>query len=105
MGIGCIDPRFLDLGTTYLDLGTSCRFTPDERAPGTHWIGGWVDSTAGLDDMEKLKFLTLPGLELRPLLFRPQYIVVIPIYIYTEKNYNLIRLHRISSANVKYFSG
>jgi hypothetical protein len=20
-----------------------CRFTPRERSPGTHWIGGWVD--------------------------------------------------------------
>jgi hypothetical protein len=29
------------------------RFTPGERAPGTHWIGGWVDPRAGLDDMEK----------------------------------------------------
>jgi hypothetical protein len=29
------------------------RFTPDERAPGSHWIGGWVDTRAGLDDMEK----------------------------------------------------
>jgi hypothetical protein len=28
------------------------RFTPGERAPSTHWIGGWVDSRAGLDDME-----------------------------------------------------
>jgi hypothetical protein len=26
------------------------RFTPGERAPGTHWIGGWVDPTAGVDD-------------------------------------------------------
>jgi hypothetical protein len=42
-------------------------FTPGERAPGTHWIGGWVDLTAGLEDLEKRKFLTLPGLELRPL--------------------------------------
>jgi hypothetical protein len=41
------------------------RFTPAERAPGTHWIAGWVDSTAGLDDLEKGKFLTLLGLELR----------------------------------------
>jgi hypothetical protein len=41
-------------------------FTPGERAPDTHWIGGWVDPRAGLDDMEKRKFLTLPGLELRP---------------------------------------
>jgi hypothetical protein len=42
-------------------------FTPGERAPGTHWIGGWVDPTAGLDDVEKRKFFTLPGLELRSL--------------------------------------
>jgi hypothetical protein len=27
------------------------RFTPGERAPGTHWIGGWVDLWAGLDDV------------------------------------------------------
>jgi hypothetical protein len=29
------------------------RFTPGERAPGTHWIGGWVDPRASLDDVEK----------------------------------------------------
>jgi hypothetical protein len=40
---------------------------PGERAPGTHWIGGWVDLRVGQDDLEKLKFLTPPGLELRPL--------------------------------------
>jgi hypothetical protein len=39
-------------------------FTPGKRALGTHWIGGWVYPRAGLDDMEKRKFLTLPGLEL-----------------------------------------
>jgi hypothetical protein len=44
-----------------------CRFTPGERAAGTHWRGGLVDLRAGLDDVEKRKFLTLPGLELRPL--------------------------------------
>jgi hypothetical protein len=44
-----------------------CRFTPEERAPGTHWIGGWVGPRAGLDNVEKRKFLTLPSLELRPL--------------------------------------
>jgi hypothetical protein len=44
-----------------------CHFTPREKAPGTHWIGGWVGPRAGLDDLEKRKFLTLPGLELRPL--------------------------------------
>jgi hypothetical protein len=44
-----------------------CRFTPVERAPGTHWIGGWVNPRAGLDYVEKRKFLALPGLKLRPL--------------------------------------
>jgi hypothetical protein len=29
------------------------RFTHEERAPGTHCIGDWVDPTAGLDDVEK----------------------------------------------------
>jgi hypothetical protein len=48
------------------------RFTPEEKSPGTHWIGCWmdpiaVDPIAGLDDMEKRKFLILPGLEFRPL--------------------------------------
>jgi hypothetical protein len=43
-----------------------CRFILGERAPGTHWIGGWVDPRAGLDDVEKRKFFILPGLELRP---------------------------------------
>jgi hypothetical protein len=48
----------------------SGRFTPGERAPSTHWSGGWVDLRAGLDELEKRKFLTPPGLELR-LLSRP----------------------------------
>jgi hypothetical protein len=26
---------------------------PRERAPSIHFIGGWVDPRAGLDDMEK----------------------------------------------------
>jgi hypothetical protein len=43
------------------------RFTPRGRAPGTHCIGGWLGPRAGLDDVEKRKFLTLPGHELRPL--------------------------------------
>jgi hypothetical protein len=43
------------------------RLIAEERAPGTHWIGGWVDPRAGLEDLEKRNFLTLPGLELRHL--------------------------------------
>jgi hypothetical protein len=36
------------------------RFTP-----GSRWIGGWMDPRAGLDHVEKRKFLTLMGLELQ----------------------------------------
>jgi hypothetical protein len=57
------------------------RFTPEERASGTHWIGGWVDPRTDMDDMENRKFLTLPGLELQSLscaahsqsLYKPHY--------------------------------
>jgi hypothetical protein len=31
------------------------RFTSSERAPGTHWIGGWVGPRAVLDAMVKRK--------------------------------------------------
>jgi hypothetical protein len=34
-------------------------FTPGERAPGTHLVGGWVGLRTDLDDVEKRKFLTL----------------------------------------------
>jgi hypothetical protein len=43
------------------------RFTPGLRAPGAHWIGGCMGPRTGLDNVEKRKILTLPGLELRPL--------------------------------------
>jgi hypothetical protein len=43
------------------------RFTHGENVPGTHCIGDWVDPRAGLEDVEKRKFFTLLGLELRPL--------------------------------------
>jgi hypothetical protein len=42
-------------------------FTPEERAPRIPWIQGWVDPRAGVDNMEKRKFLTLLGLKLQPL--------------------------------------
>jgi hypothetical protein len=37
------------------------RFTPGERAPGTHLIGGWVGPRSGLDVVEKRNILPLPG--------------------------------------------
>jgi hypothetical protein len=42
------------------------RFITGERSPATHLIGDCVDHRAGQDDLEKIKFLTLSGLELRP---------------------------------------
>jgi hypothetical protein len=39
---------------------------PLGKTTGTHRIGGWVRSRAGLGEVEKREFLTLPGLELRP---------------------------------------
>jgi hypothetical protein len=59
----------LDLGTLGVEWSVSRpgHLNPGERAPGTHWIGGWVDPRTGIEDMEKRKFLPLPGLEFRPL--------------------------------------
>jgi hypothetical protein len=66
---GCIDPCFLELGTSWrwVVSFTPQPLYPRERATGTHWIGGWVGPRTGLDDMEKRKFLILLGLELWPL--------------------------------------
>jgi hypothetical protein len=59
MGSRGIAPSFL---SSALDGGKWSasrpgRFTPRERAPGTHWIGAWVGPTAGLDFVEKRKML------------------------------------------------
>jgi hypothetical protein len=57
MGGGGIDPRILDLRDIGDEWSASRpgRFTPGERAPGTHSIGGWVGPKTGLDDVEKRK--------------------------------------------------
>jgi hypothetical protein len=31
-----------------------CRFTPEKRAPGTHWVGGLVGSSTGVVDVKNL---------------------------------------------------
>jgi hypothetical protein len=48
-------PRILDLGTRWRCLVsfTPCRLTPRKRAPGTHWIVGWVEPRPGLDAVVK----------------------------------------------------
>jgi hypothetical protein len=69
MGSGCIDYIFLTSALAGSEWPASWpgRFTPGEKASGTHCIGGLVDPRAGLDDLAERKFLTLPELELRSL--------------------------------------
>jgi hypothetical protein len=89
-GSGCIDPHFLDLGTSWKWVVS---FTPGERAPGTHYIGGCVGPRAGLDDVEKKKFLALPGLEPHPSVVQPvtsrytDYAIPAPFYKSRGTNY------------------
>jgi hypothetical protein len=68
MGSGGIVPPFFT-STLYIGEWLASRsycFTPGERAPRTHWIGGWVGPSTGLDVGEKRKILPLPGIEARP---------------------------------------
>jgi hypothetical protein len=55
-----MDPHFLDPGTTRrrVIIFTARSLYPRGRAPGTHWIGDWVDPGIGLDDLEERKSLT-----------------------------------------------
>jgi hypothetical protein len=64
-----IDPHSIELYTSlrWVVSFTLWQLYPQGKKPGTHWIGGWVEPRVGLDDVEKRKFLTLPGLELWPL--------------------------------------
>jgi hypothetical protein len=64
-GSGCIDPYVLISVIIRSEWSASRpgRFTPRKSFPGTRWIGA---PEPVLDHMEKTKFLTLPGLELRP---------------------------------------
>jgi hypothetical protein len=64
MGSGCIDPHFLGLGPSWewsaqaaanLRLGKDPRYRLDRRL---------VDPRAGLDNVKKIKFLTVWGLEI-----------------------------------------
>jgi hypothetical protein len=97
-GSACIEPHIFLTAAWVGDEWTASRpgrFTPEEKALSIHWIRGWVGRRAGLDDVEKRKFFTLPRLELRPLcrpacsksLYRLRYTVSI-VYecIHTKKH-------------------
>jgi hypothetical protein len=56
----------MNLGTSWGGWSASyvSLFTPGERAPGIHCIGGWVGLRT--DEVEMRKILTLPGFVPRP---------------------------------------
>jgi hypothetical protein len=56
-GSGGIVPRILDLGTRWrwVISFTSRSLYPQGKTPGTHWIGSWVGSTAGMDAVVRRK--------------------------------------------------
>jgi hypothetical protein len=67
-GFGCIDPRFLYLGTSWRRVVsfTTRPLYPEPMSPQTlDKRLGWL--IAGLEDVKKGVNLHLPGLELRPL--------------------------------------
>jgi hypothetical protein len=62
-GSGGIGPRIF---TSALDGGEwsvsrPCRFNSRERAPGAHWIEGWVGPGAGLETVVKRKIPSPAG--------------------------------------------
>jgi hypothetical protein len=68
-GSGCIDPRFLDLSTSWrwvVSFMPQPLYPPGKEPPYPldNRLGGPL---ASLDDVHKRKFLTLPGLKLWPL--------------------------------------
>jgi hypothetical protein len=59
----------VDVQIHFLDLSTSWKLVVSYPprllySPGSHWIGGWVNPRAGLDELEKIKLLILTGIEL-----------------------------------------
>jgi hypothetical protein len=67
MGIECIDRHFLDLAGSEWLASRLGRFTPVIKGPVPIGYEGLVNNTAGLDDLKKREFLTIPGLKLRTL--------------------------------------
>jgi hypothetical protein len=56
---GGIAPRIIWLDGVEWSASHPGRFTPRERAPGTHWIGGWLGPRAVLDAVMKRKIPSL----------------------------------------------
>jgi hypothetical protein len=90
---GCIDPRSLNLATSWrwvVSFMSRPLYPRGPPPPTTHWIGGWVGPRTGLDGMEKKKFLSLPGLELRPL-HRKKLCIVLDSVFWEISHYHSFR--------------
>jgi hypothetical protein len=79
----------------YLEVSGELHATatlPQGKSPRTHWLG-WVDSRAGLDSVEKRKFLTLPGLVIRPL-GRPARVQSLYRLRYPGSTFTLVQVYK-----------
>jgi hypothetical protein len=96
-GCGGTAPHILNLGTRWGEWSASWTgsFNPGVRAPGTHWIGGWVDPRFGLDAVAKRKKIPLvPLTKTEPRSSRSYYLV------YTEPS----GLRKLSGKHDYFFS-
>jgi hypothetical protein len=66
-GSGCIDPCFLISALVGSKWSASCSIYPQGKSPQYALNKRLSGPQAGLDDMEKYKFSTLPRLKLQPL--------------------------------------
>jgi hypothetical protein len=64
---GTVETEIHALSASAMDGGDWSVSRPGHFTLGTHRIGGWVGPRTSLSDVEKRKFLTVHGLELRPL--------------------------------------
>jgi hypothetical protein len=58
LGSGGVAPRTIDLGCSWswvVSVTDRSLYPKRERAPGTHWIGGWMGPRAGLVAVSKRK--------------------------------------------------
>jgi hypothetical protein len=64
---------YIHIFLTLALAGGVVSFTPRPLypPPPTHWIGGWVNPRAGLDDVEKKKFLIYRGSNSNPSVVEP----------------------------------
>jgi hypothetical protein len=62
---GGMEVQLNSLLTSALYEGEWSASAPGEKAPGTHWRGGWVSPGAGVDAEAKRKICCLPGNRIR----------------------------------------